>query len=50
MFSRDEKFCARLASRNLIELYQDGDFTKPKALIVASPETLAKKKDLPPEG
>jgi hypothetical protein len=34
----------------LIEIYQDGKFEAPKALAKATPENLARKKDLPKEG
>jgi len=43
-FSPDERFCARQVSKTQIEIYQDGNFTQPKAKINANAETLAKGK------
>lgn len=45
-FSQDEKFCARLSSKNTIDFYEDGKFDKPKATITANVQTLGKKSDL----
>ena len=42
-FTEDERFCARLSSRNQIEVYEGGNFTEPKARINATAEFLEKK-------
>jgi hypothetical protein len=34
----------------LIELYEGGNFSEPKALIKAAAENLGKKKDIPKDG
>lgn len=42
-FSDDEKYCARISTRNQIEVYETGNFTAPKVKINANADTLAKK-------
>jgi len=44
-FSRDEKYCARLASRKTIAIYEDGDFNIPKYKIKAGPPQTAQKQN-----
>ena len=46
-FTEDERFCARLSSRNQIEVYENGNFTEPKAKINATAEFLEKKTGKP---
>jgi hypothetical protein len=46
-FTEDERFCARLSSRNQIEVYENGNFTESKAKINATAEFLEKKTGKP---
>ncbi len=42
-FTNDERYCARIASKTQIEIFEKGDFAQPKLVINANEETLAKK-------
>lgn len=44
-FSKDEKYCARLATMRSIEIFEDGDFSQAKFKLVAGPHLLPKKKN-----
>jgi len=41
-FTKDERFCARLAGKNSIEVFENGNFSAPKYKIVAGPHLLVK--------
>jgi uncharacterized protein with WD repeat len=43
-FSKDENYCARIASKTTIEIYKDHDFQKMHLKLAATADNLEKKK------